>query len=295
MAKPPPGATFEAMTRPIVVAVSDEDQQARQAVALGVAAARLMDAPVVLAGVAVTVAPGGATVVPGWSPASRPDLQAERVAETVHEHAAEVPEDVPCTIHIMASSGVVSGLELIVEKENAQMLVVGASHLGPAARAMRGDIGVSAARHSGCAVLALPAGRDGVADPPRRIGVAWDGDPESDTALNAGVALAARADGTLTILHARGRSEDEPAAREALDAVTARLGEQVPCDGRLLPGSASGALVAASADLDLLVVGAHDRTAIATVLQGSVSSTLVRHASCPVLVVPHGARVSVPS
>lgn len=295
MAQLPPGGTVEAMTRPIVVAVSEVQQQARDAIALGVAAARLMEAPLVLAGVAVTVAPGGATVVPGWSPASRPDLQAEQVAALVHEHAAEVPDDVPCTIHIIASSGVVPGLEIVAEKEDAQMLVVGASHLAPAARAMRGNIGVTAARHTGCAVLALPAEGVGVAGAPRRIGVAWDGDLESDAALNAGVALAARADGTLTILRALEGGEDEPAAREALDAVTARIGEHVPCQGRLLPGAAGEALVAASSGLDLLIAGAHDRSAFATVLRGSVSATLVRRARCPVLVVPHGARVSVPS
>jgi nucleotide-binding universal stress UspA family protein len=282
------------MTRPIVVAVSEEEQ-AHEAVALGVAAARLMDAPLVLAGIAVTPAPGGATVVPGWSPASRADVLTARVADAVAEHASEIPADVTFTIHVLASTGVVPGLEHIVEQENAQLLVVGGSHLGSAARALRGDIGVGAARHTGCAVLALPTGRDGVAAPPRRIGVAWDGDLESDAALDIGAALAARGDGTLTVLRAFTRIGDEHAVREALELATTRVGEHVPCTVRALPGATADVLVAASVDLDLLVVGAHDRSTIATILMGSVSATLVRHARCPVLVVPHGARVTVPS
>lgn len=282
------------MTRPIVVGVSEE-QQAREAVALGVAAARLMDAPLVLAGVAVTPAPGGATVVPGWSPASRADVLVERVAEVVERHASEVPDDVPCTVHVLGSSGVVPGLEVIVEQEDAQLLVVGGSHLGPAARAMRGDVGVGAARHTGCAVLALPTGHDHVVAPPRRIGVAWDGDQESDAALDVGAALAARVDGSLTILRAFTRIGDGRAVRDALDRATARIADHVPCEGRALPGATADELVAASAGLDLLVTGAHDRSTIATILLGSVSATLVRHAACPVLVVPHGARVTVAS
>lgn len=281
------------MTKPIVVAVSEGDE-AREAVALGATAARLMDAPLVLAGIAVTQAPGGATVVPGWAPATDAQPLRDYVAGELHRRAEEVPDDVPCTIHVAAATGVLPGLEIVLEKEDAQLLVVGASHLGPLARALRGDIGAGAVRHAGCAVLAVPASDGDVVAPPRRIGIAWDGDQESDAALEVGAALAARADGSLRVLRAAdaGRREE---ARAALDEVVERLGSEVPCEGRLIDGPASGGLVAATGDLDLLLLGAHNRSAMATAWLGSVSATVLRHARCPVLIMPHGARVSVPS
>src|SRR4051812_50215095 len=59
------------MIQPVVVAVTD-GSQARSAVALGVAAARLLGAPLVLAGVVVEPGPGGATAVAGPAGAGTP-------------------------------------------------------------------------------------------------------------------------------------------------------------------------------------------------------------------------------
>ena len=49
---------------------------------------------------------------------------------------------------------------------------------------------------------------------------------------------------------------------------------------------------AAKHDVDLIVIGTHGRTGIPRLLIGSVAEKVVRHASCPVLVVPHGKRPS---
>ena len=40
--------------------------------------------------------------------------------------------------------------------------------------------------------------------------------------------------------------------------------------------------------VDLIVIGTHGRTGVTRLLIGSVAERVVRHASCPVLVVPHG-------
>lgn len=99
------------MTHPIVVAVS-AGAEARDAVALGVSAARLLHAPLVLAGVAVGTD------------------QRDDVANELHRQADAVPYDVPCTIQVESATGLVAGLRIIAEKEEAQFVVVGASHLG---------------------------------------------------------------------------------------------------------------------------------------------------------------------
>jgi nucleotide-binding universal stress UspA family protein len=282
------------MTHPIVVAVSEGDE-AREAVSLGITAARLLGAPLVLAGVVVTVAPGGATVMPGWSPASDPTRLRDYVAGELHRQADAVPDDVPCTIHVATATGVLPGLEIVVEREQSQLVVVGASHLGPLARAVRGDIGLGAARHAGCSVLVVPdAHGGGFGSLPRRIAVAWDGSEQAETGLDLGAALAERSGAELTILRAA-TGEDEVAARAALEQVAAGLAGRLSVITELLAGAAAGALVAATADVDLLVIGARHRKLPGSLWLGSVSTPVLHHAQCPVLVVPEGARVPAPA
>jgi nucleotide-binding universal stress UspA family protein len=283
------------MTHPIVVAVSEGDE-AREAVALGVTASRLLGAPLVLAGVVVTAASGGPTVVPGWSPAADAGPLREYVARALHRLADGVPDDVPCTIHVATATGILPGLELAVETEQAQLLVVGASHLGAFGRAVRGDIGLGAAHHAGCSVLVVPAGAGAgfASSPPQRVGVAWDGTGEAESALELGVALAERSGAQLTILRAASEAEG-PQALRALEQLGDRLADRVRCATRLLSAPAAGALVAASDDIDLLVIGARHRPPVASFWLSSVSTPVLRHAQCPVLVVPEGARVPTPA
>ncbi|HEX5927094.1 MAG TPA: universal stress protein [Baekduia sp.] len=276
------------MTHPIVVAVS-EGAEAQEAVALGVTAARLFGAPLVLAGVAVVVAPAGATVVPGWSPPTDDTHLREYVANELHRQADAVPDDVSCTIQVATATGVLPGLEIIAEKEEAQLVVVGASHLGPLARAVHGDIGLGAVRHVGCSVLVVPSAGT-VVSPPRRIGVAWDGGDAAETALELGAALAERSGAQLTILRAA-EAGGATVARAALEGVANRFADRCRCVTELLLAPAAGALVTASADVDLLVVGARTRKLPASLWLGSVSTLVLRHARCPVLVVSEGARV----
>jgi nucleotide-binding universal stress UspA family protein len=57
----------------------------------------------------------------------------------------------------------------------------------------------------------------------------------------------------------------------------------------VVDGPAAEALVRCSRDADLLVVGRHGRGAVARLLMGSTSHDVVRHARCPVAVVPQSA------
>ena len=62
-------------------------------------------------------------------------------------------------------------------------------------------------------------------------------------------------------------------------------------EGRVLEGDARGALMQVVQDerADLLVVGSHGRTGLEKLMLGSVSSHLVTHARCSVLVVKRAA------
>jgi nucleotide-binding universal stress UspA family protein len=64
--------------------------------------------------------------------------------------------------------------------------------------------------------------------------------------------------------------------------------------GALLDGDSAGELAKASEHVDLLVLGSRGYGPLGAVVLGSVSSTLVRAASCPVVVVPRSLTSSPP-
>ena len=86
------------------------------------------------------------------------------------------------------------------------------------------------------------------------------------------------------------RAALEQQMREAL----ASLDDDRVVSGRVLQGDAAGELAAASADLDLLVIGSRGYGPVRSVLLGSVSRELVRSAACPVVVLPRGVTAASP-
>ncbi len=53
----------------------------------------------------------------------------------------------------------------------------------------------------------------------------------------------------------------------------------------VIEGSPANEIITASKDYDLIVMGSLGRTGLSHLLMGSVAEKVVRHASCPVLVV----------
>jgi nucleotide-binding universal stress UspA family protein len=73
-------------------------------------------------------------------------------------------------------------------------------------------------------------------------------------------------------------------AAELLDAAAARLGRR--CERRAIHGQAERAVVAASAEADLLIVARDgDRTRLGPKSLGKTTRFVVDHAACPVLLV----------
>lgn len=73
---------------------------------------------------------------------------------------------------------------------------------------------------------------------------------------------------------------------EALDAVFAELDLKPVVAREIVQSTASEALVEASRQADLVVVGTHGRGPVRSFLLGSVSQSVIRHAQCPVVVMP---------
>jgi nucleotide-binding universal stress UspA family protein len=136
--------------------------------------------------------------------------------------------------------------------------------------------------------------------------VGLDGSDNSQKALDWAVKHAALEHAPLTVLavhevaasawtgnpiiYPEDRPEEEKARQAAQEAVTKAVGElggpgPESVTVRAVSGQPAQALIEASADADLVVVGSRGAGGFATLLTGSVSSKVVNHAACPVVVV----------
>ena len=86
----------------------------------------------------------------------------------------------------------------------------------------------------------------------------------------------------------------QEAAEEMKQKAVGRLGDAGPASVtvRAVNGFVVKELVDASQDADLVVVGARAHSGFTRLLMGSVSSQVVHHASCPVVVIPEARQAS---
>jgi nucleotide-binding universal stress UspA family protein len=89
-------------------------------------------------------------------------------------------------------------------------------------------------------------------------------------------------------LSADARKDADDAAGKALANAAGGRPESVTV--RAVCGIPAEELVAASKDADMVVVGSRGNGGFARLLLGSVSSQVVHHAHCPVVVIPAGDR-----
>ncbi|CAB4904219.1 unannotated protein [freshwater metagenome] len=192
--------------------------------------------------------------------------------------------------------GVATGLHDLAVATGADLVVVGASRHHGIGEVLAGSDAEATLHHAPCAVLVGPAG-----DPPvvGRIGVAFDGLPAGRRALRAAGALAVGVHASLEVLavldtthpHAMygtvgGYGDPRPDARDLLRTEIAEVRGVLAVDPRLRSGDPAHEILELGREVDLLVLGSRTHGAVLRVLLGSVSSTVVRRASCAVLVVP---------
>jgi nucleotide-binding universal stress UspA family protein len=140
------------------------------------------------------------------------------------------------------------------------------------------------------------------------IVVGVDGSPNSERALDWAMrqALAVQAPLTVVAVHEVAKSywggipvvgsadtavlgQLRQAAEEMTHQAASRLGDAGPASVTVhaVSGFVVKELVDASQDADLVVVGARSGSGFARLLMGSVSSEVVQHSACPVVIVPH--------
>lgn len=142
------------------------------------------------------------------------------------------------------------------------------------------------------------------------IVVGVDGSPSSERALDWAMKHAAALHAPLTVIavHEVAKSywgdipvvgpADRPlleklhqAADEMTQRAASRLGDAGPAsvNVRAVDGFVVKELIDASQDADLVVLGSRGGGEFARLLMGSVSSEVVQHSACPVVIVPHRA------
>jgi nucleotide-binding universal stress UspA family protein len=204
--------------------------------------------------------------------------------------------------------------EVVVEaanKDASDLVVVGARGLGAVASLFLGSVSLGVTRHAPCPVLVCR----GTARPVRRVTIAIDGSADARAAAEYFATLPLPSDLRIRIVGVveplryptsapgfigatlRTAMQDyENETRERLEATLAPLATTFRSRVRSVvtttPTGAPAAMILREAELDesdLIVVGARGLGALERVALGSVSEAVLRHATCPVLVVrPRG-------
>ncbi|MEV6959911.1 universal stress protein [Streptomyces sp. NPDC051207] len=195
----------------------------------------------------------------------------------------------------------------------AQLLVLGSRGRGGFAGLLLGSNGMAAARDAECPVVVVPRpGREVHGEGPGEPGPFVVAGLNVDSPDEATLAFAFT-EAALRGAHLRaavaypwpppawlvpGELAPPLIDQSAVESETRSLAEgflaphrarhpEVRADAYVVPGDAAGALVAASRDADLVVVGRHRRRLLAPArLMGSVTQAVLLHAASPVAVVP---------
>ena len=172
------------------------------------------------------------------------------------------PELSPGAFRIVQAGSPAQGLQRLARERQTDVVVLGASHRSLPGRVFPGSVTEQTLHDAPCAVLVATAGYAAgyaAGRPLRQLGVAYDGSPEAQAARAVAQRLAA--------------------ARDDVSVRTIDAADPVH------------ALIEASHELDLLLLGSRGRGRLHRALLGSISAPVVRGAACPLLLVPRDSVV----
>ncbi|WDZ87704.1 universal stress protein [Micromonospora cathayae] len=236
-------------------------------------------------------------VGPSVTPGAWPDETARRqVEELVHKAASDAAAAHPgLTVHGEVFDGP-PALVLQERSAEAALLVLGSRGHGGFTGLLTGSTAVSVSAHAHCPVVVVRG--DAPTATGKRIVVGVDGSELSLVALGFAVERAEQRGVPLHVVRTwaaaqwrtQGFDPDEADATErtTLAEELARWRESfpnVPVTTQVGPGNPASALVEASREAQLVVVGSRGRGGLRGTLLGSVSQQVLQHAHCPVAVV----------
>lgn len=193
------------------------------------------------------------------------------------------------------ASTVGRGLHELAVDRRADLLVVGSTHRGVPGKVLVGDDTRAAFNGAPCPIAIAPHAYAATEQPLRRIGVGYDGTPESRRALAAALSIGEHAGIPVTALWVLSLEDVRQQAPLPADwpSVTAALVDQAQSeldrldgvDGEARYGGPREELAKLSGDVDLLIVGSRRHGRFGA-FHGSVSSYLERHVASALLVLP---------
>jgi nucleotide-binding universal stress UspA family protein len=303
MNEPPPTAQRPQPTaRPtkvahIAVGVSAYPE-GHDAAALGAALARATGADLMLVGVL-----SDPLVMP-------PAMSWRSLRRQAEAGLAELRDEVmpDARVVVRTDVSVARALRSVVARQHRDLLVVGSSHKAAEGSVRIGKRARQLIGYAGCALAIAPRGMHNKTDIPlNRIGVGYEGGPESGAALSLAASIAGAAGAQL---HVVGVVDDRAKAARwspsGAQALAPELDARVRAELELLRdravteahsldptarvevrrGRPADALLDLCADVDLLVIGSRRWGAVARLLLGSTGESLAYHATCPILIVP---------
>lgn len=277
----------------------DGHPEGQDAVALGAALAGLMGAELML--VAIHPRP----LVPlshamSWK--GEEERAREVLAEARDAHAADAR-----TV-IETDSSVPRALERVARREHRDLLVVGSSRQAPEGQVRIGKRTRQLLGHFEWPLAIAARGlHERPAAPLARIGVGYDGGPESLAAVALAGSIAVAAGAELKVLGvvddripaitwsvtsgAPVTSEWEAAMEAELEslrgrAITAAAATGARAESQVVHGRPADALLELARGVDLLAIGSRQWGPVARVLLGSTGEALLHDAPCSMLVVP---------
>ena len=193
--------------------------------------------------------------------------------------------------------------------DGADLLVVGARGRSPLGELVLASVSQGCLHHARCPVAVVRGPAAGLPRAAGHLVVGLDGSPASEGVLAWAVEHTRRRRARVTVVRAHlqpfpderageavlvwDRATDESLARSALDAAVDRVDTGGVAVERLLVADSPGpAIVAASADADLVVLGSRGVSGLPQRFVGSVSRYVTHHATCPVVVLPPGREPS---
>jgi nucleotide-binding universal stress UspA family protein len=184
-------------------------------------------------------------------------------------------------------------LEQAAEERHADAIVVGSSHRAGMSMVLPGSTADRLLSGASCPVVIAPRGY--VREPGRpiqHIGVAYDGQRESDLALDAAIEMTLLLGGDLRLIAVNEKPLVEPLDRyfrEHIEEGVKKIPEGIGSSSVVRVGSPAEELAKEGARLDLMVIGSRGYGPIRRVLLGGTAHKLLAVATSPVMVVPRSS------
>jgi nucleotide-binding universal stress UspA family protein len=219
----------------------------------------------------------------------------------VESAVREVHPDLDISVNLQTAAPVPS---LLAQTEDALLLVLGSRGTGGFRGLLVGSTAVALVAHGDCPVAVIRGATEDASPPaegPVVVGV--DGSPTSDAAIATAFDEASWRGAGLVAVHAwseyasdhvrfealdEGREQVEQVENELLAQRLAGWQEKYPdVDVRrvVTPGRPVEKLLDYAAGAQLIVVGSRGNGGFSGMLLGSTSQALIRHATCPLMVV----------